>query len=72
VLPAGLFAATGRVRLSNYCDIAVDVDQSGRTLIVSAAIDNMVKGAAGQAVQNMNIIFGFGEGDGLEFMPALF
>jgi N-acetyl-gamma-glutamyl-phosphate reductase len=72
VLPAGLNAATGRVRLSNYCDIAVDIDQCGKTLIISAAIDNMVKGAAGQAVQNMNIIFGFNESEGLEHLPALF
>jgi N-acetyl-gamma-glutamyl-phosphate reductase len=72
VLPAGLNAATGRVRLSNYCDIAVDIDQCGKMLIISAAIDNMIKGAAGQAVQNMNIIFGFNESDGLEFLPALF
>jgi N-acetyl-gamma-glutamyl-phosphate reductase len=72
VLPAGLYAATGRVRHSNYCDIAVDVDHAGQTLIVSAAIDNMVKGAAGQAVQNMNIILGFAETCGLEHLPALF
>jgi N-acetyl-gamma-glutamyl-phosphate reductase len=72
VLPAGLFAATSRVRLSNYCDIAVNIDQTGSTLIVSACIDNMVKGAAGQAVQNMNIIFNFAENAGLEFLPALF
>jgi N-acetyl-gamma-glutamyl-phosphate reductase len=72
VLPKGLFAATGRVRFSNYCDIAVNIDQAGTTLIVSAAIDNMVKGAAGQAVQNMNIIFGFDEAAGLGYIPQLF
>jgi N-acetyl-gamma-glutamyl-phosphate reductase len=72
VLQKGLQAASSRVRLSNYCDIAVDIDHSGTTLIVSSTIDNMVKGAAGQAVQNMNIIFGFAENTGLEFLPALF
>ncbi|MDR2864363.1 MAG: N-acetyl-gamma-glutamyl-phosphate reductase [Spirochaetaceae bacterium] len=72
VLPKGLYATTGRVRLSNYCDISTHIDQSGRTLIVTAAIDNMIKGAAGQAVQNMNIIFGFHENSGLEYIPALF
>ena len=72
VLPAGLFAATNRVRQSNYCDISVNVDLNGSTLIAASAIDNMVKGAAGQAVQNMNILFGFDEKAGLHAIPALF
>lgn len=72
VLPTGILPATGRVRLSNFCDIAVQIDQNGGTLIVTSAIDNMVKGAAGQAVQNMNIICGFDETCGLEAAPALF
>jgi N-acetyl-gamma-glutamyl-phosphate reductase len=72
VLPPGTIAATGRVRQSNFCDITIHLDQSGSTLIVITAIDNMVKGAAGQAVQNMNIIFGFDETAGLKAIPALF
>ena len=72
VLPLGTVAASGRVRQSNFCDITVHLDQSGSTLIVVTAIDNMVKGAAGQAVQNMNIIFGFDETAGLNALPALF
>jgi N-acetyl-gamma-glutamyl-phosphate reductase len=72
VLPSGLIAAANRVRNSNYCDISVHLDHSGATLIVVTAIDNMVKGAAGQAVQNMNLIFGFDEKTGLEAIPALF
>jgi N-acetyl-gamma-glutamyl-phosphate reductase len=72
VLPAGVIAATNRVRQSNYCDISVHLDSAGTTLIVVSAIDNMVKGAAGQAVQNMNIIFGFNETAGLGAIPALF
>ncbi|MDR2632447.1 MAG: N-acetyl-gamma-glutamyl-phosphate reductase [Treponema sp.] len=72
VLPAGCIAATNRVRQSNYCDISVHLDQTGSTLIVVTAIDNMVKGAAGQAVQNMNIIFGFDEEAGLGAIPAAF
>ncbi|MDR3122809.1 MAG: N-acetyl-gamma-glutamyl-phosphate reductase [Treponema sp.] len=72
VLPEGTIAASGRVRQSNFCDITIHLDQSGSTLIVVTAIDNMVKGAAGQAVQNMNILFGFDETAGLEAIPALF
>ncbi|MDR0403814.1 MAG: N-acetyl-gamma-glutamyl-phosphate reductase [Treponema sp.] len=72
ILPGGLCAATGRVRQSNYCDISVHLDHTGGTLIVISAIDNMVKGAAGQAVQNMNIIAGFDESSGLRAFPALF
>jgi N-acetyl-gamma-glutamyl-phosphate reductase len=72
VLPAGVIAATNRVRQSNFCDISVHLDPAGTTLIVVSAIDNMVKGAAGQAVQNMNIIFGFDETAGLNAIPALF
>jgi N-acetyl-gamma-glutamyl-phosphate reductase len=72
ILPKGFFAATNRVRLSNYCDISVHIDTYGTTLIITAAIDNMVKGAAGQAVQNMNIIFNFEEDAGLLQIPAMF
>jgi N-acetyl-gamma-glutamyl-phosphate reductase len=72
ILPEGVTAASGRVRQSNFCDISVHLDQSGITLVVVSAIDNMVKGAAGQAVQNMNIIFGFDETAGLKAIPALF
>jgi N-acetyl-gamma-glutamyl-phosphate reductase len=72
VLPAGTIASTGRVRHSNFCDISLHLDVSGSTLIVITAIDNMVKGAAGQAVQNMNILFGYPEVTGLGSIPALF
>jgi N-acetyl-gamma-glutamyl-phosphate reductase len=72
ILPAGIYAATNRVRQSNYCDISVHLDHSGSMLIVVSAIDNMVKGAAGQAVQNMNIVMGFEENSGLAAIPALF
>jgi len=72
ILPVNVTASTNRVRQSNYCDISVHLDQSGTTLIIASAIDNMVKGAAGQAVQNMNIIFGYDETEGLTAIPALF
>ena len=72
ILGEGLSAATNRVRQSNFCDISVHLDQSGSVLIVVSAIDNMVKGAAGQAIQNMNIISGIDEKTGLGALPALF
>jgi N-acetyl-gamma-glutamyl-phosphate reductase len=72
VLPTGSIAATSRVRQSNYCDVSVHLDQSGTTLILVSAIDNMVKGAAGQAVQNMNLLLGFDETQGLTALPAAF
>lgn len=66
VLPAGNLPSTAFVRGSNFCDIAPLVDRrTGRVIIVSA-IDNLVKGASGQAVQNMNIVCGFPETMGLE------
>ncbi len=52
---------------TNYCDIVVRIDRDNNRLIVISAIDNLVKGAAGQAVQNMNIMFGFPEQEGLTF-----
>ena len=65
VLPQGSLPSTAFVRGSNFCDIAPLVDQrTGRVIIVSA-IDNLVKGASGQAVQNMNIVCGFPETMGL-------
>jgi N-acetyl-gamma-glutamyl-phosphate reductase len=72
VLPENIYAATNRVRQSNYCDMSVHLDHTGTVLIVVSAIDNMVKGAAGQAVQNMNIVSGFNETEGLAAVPALF
>lgn len=53
------------VALSNHCDIAIHVQEN--KVIITCAIDNLVKGAAGQAVQNMNVMFGFDEKSGLEF-----
>jgi N-acetyl-gamma-glutamyl-phosphate reductase len=72
LLPPGVIAVSNRVRQSNFCDISIHLDQAGTTLIIESAIDNMVKGAAGQAIQNMNIIFGFDETTGLTAIPALF
>jgi len=63
--PVGTYPATQYVRGSNFCDIGFKVDpRTGRVVILSA-IDNLVKGAAGQAVQNMNVVFGLEESLGL-------
>lgn len=56
------------VRGTNFCDIAVRVDEKRGKVIVIAAIDNLIKGAAGQAVQSMNIVFGFPETMGLSML----
>jgi N-acetyl-gamma-glutamyl-phosphate reductase len=53
------------VRHSNYCDVYVTLSADGRRAVLVSAIDNLVKGAAGQAVQNMNLMLGFPEGQGL-------
>jgi len=57
------------VRASNYCDIFVDFDERTNNIIVLAVIDNLVKGAAGQAIQNMNLVLGFDEASGLNPVP---
>jgi N-acetyl-gamma-glutamyl-phosphate reductase len=72
VLPAGLAATNRNVRLSNYCDISVHIAHDGETAIIVSAIDNMVKGAAGQAIQNMNIALGLGEKAGITMLPPAF
>jgi len=53
------------VNYTNFCDIGFRVDERNNTLVLLSAIDNLIKGAAGQAVQNMNIMFGFKETEGL-------
>ncbi len=60
------------IKYSNYCDVSVFVDSRTGTFIAISAIDNMVKGAAGQAIQNMNIIFGLDETTGLLITPPAF
>jgi N-acetyl-gamma-glutamyl-phosphate reductase len=70
VLPAGSHPETRSVRASNMCRIAVHRPQGGDTVVVLSVIDNLVKGAAGQAVQNMNIMFGKEETLGLDMIPV--
>ena len=62
VLPPGSWPETRAVKNSNRCDLAVTTVHGGRTLMATAAIDNLVKGAAGQALQNLNLLLGWPEG----------
>jgi N-acetyl-gamma-glutamyl-phosphate reductase len=71
VMPAGSYPETRSVRGSNRCRIAVYRPQDGDTVVVLSVIDNLVKGAAGQAVQNMNIMFGLPESTALTIVPLL-
>lgn len=71
VMPAGSHPETRSVRGANRCRIAVHRPQGGDTVVVLSVIDNLVKGAAGQAVQNMNIMFGLAEATGLNNVPLL-
>lgn len=66
VLPLGRFPNVKNVRGTNFCELGVAVSKRSETLIVVTAIDNLQKGAAGQAVHNMNIMMGFDERAGLE------
>ncbi len=69
VLPEGTFPDISYVRGSNFCDIGAKVDRRTNTLILISAIDNLVKGASGQAVQNLNIMAGLDESLGLGTIP---
>ena len=71
VLAAGMSPDTRSVRGTNNLHLSVCRPQGGDTVVVLAAEDNLVKGAAGQAVQNMNIMFGFEETAGLDIVAAL-
>ena len=69
VYDEGMFPNISSVKGSNYCDIGLALDErTGRVVIVSA-IDNLIKGAAGQAVQNMNLMYGLPENSGLNMVP---
>ena len=72
VLPEGVAANTKNVRYSNFCDVQVYVVNGGATLEVTSCLDNMIKGAAGQAVENMNLMAGFDESESLTFIPPAF
>jgi N-acetyl-gamma-glutamyl-phosphate reductase len=69
VYPVNTYPNISSVCGSNYCDIGLTVDLRTKRVIIIAAIDNLIKGAAGQAVQNMNIVCGFEEHAGLQNIP---
>ena len=66
ILNLGTYANTHYVASSNYCDIGLAIDKRTRRIVLTSAIDNLVKGAAGQAVQNMNLMLGIDETTGLD------
>lgn len=72
VLDEGVCPETRYVQGSNYVDVNFKLDARTNRVVVMGALDNVVKGAAGQAVQNMNIMFGFNESEGLEQLPMCF
>jgi N-acetyl-gamma-glutamyl-phosphate reductase len=69
VVGKDVIPATQHVRGSNHCHIGVFADRLRGRAIVISAIDNLVKGSAGQALQNFNLMFGFNETQGLEQLP---
>ena len=66
VLPAGVFPQTRTVKGANRCQLAVTLPQGRDTVVVMSTIDNLVKGASGQAIQNMNLMLGLPESTGLQ------
>ena len=71
VLKPGALPEVRNVRSSNFVDVNYKVDKRTNRIIMMGAMDNLVKGAAGQAIQNMNIMFGFDEKEGLQLMPTV-
>ena len=69
LLPDGVYPETRWVEGSNFVDIGFKIDERTKRVIMMGTIDNLVKGAAGQAVQNMNIMFGLDETTGLSMVP---
>lgn len=70
IMDKDVFPETRWVRNSNFCDIGFKIDKRTGNIILVGAIDNLVKGASGQAVQNMNIMFGLDERIGIDNVPA--
>ncbi|HEU4476792.1 MAG TPA: N-acetyl-gamma-glutamyl-phosphate reductase [Methyloceanibacter sp.] len=69
IVAEGIIPATQHVRGSNFCHVGVFADRIADRAIIISAIDNLVKGSAGQALQNFNVMYGFAETTGLEQLP---
>lgn len=70
LLDEDMYPETKYVKNSNYLDINFKIDERTNRIIVVSALDNLFKGAAGQAIQNMNIMFNFREDEGIDFVPC--
>ncbi|AHI56088.1 N-acetyl-gamma-glutamyl-phosphate reductase [Listeria ivanovii] len=70
IQPEDCYPTIKQVTASNYCDIGLAYNEKTNTITIVSVIDNLVKGAAGQAIQNLNIIANFAENDGLNFIPV--
>jgi len=70
ITPEKTYPSTGDVRGSNFCDIGISANPKNRTAIIISVLDNLVKGASGQAIQNMNVMMGFPETTGLDMPPV--
>lgn len=70
LLPPGVFPDTSLIRGSNQCHISIELDRRTGWLVIMSGIDNLVKGASGEAVQNMNIMMGIDETTGLTGLPT--
>ncbi|GAF64008.1 N-acetyl-gamma-glutamyl-phosphate reductase [Alkalihalobacillus trypoxylicola] len=68
--PNGMYPSTKEVFGSNYCDIGITIDERTQRITIVSVIDNVVKGASGQAIQNLNIMNGWSEQEGLAFTPV--
>jgi len=71
VLPAGTLPQTRSVKGANGCQLSLAIPQNRDTVVVTVVIDNLVKGASGQAIQNMNIMLGLPEAMGLAGLGLL-
>ncbi|MDY6842932.1 MAG: N-acetyl-gamma-glutamyl-phosphate reductase [Thermodesulfobacteriota bacterium] len=69
IYPEGEFPTISSVRYSNFCDIGIFVDKDQKKVVIISTIDNLVKGASGQAIQNMNVMMGFDEDIGVDQVP---
>jgi N-acetyl-gamma-glutamyl-phosphate reductase len=70
ILEKGMYPAISHVKGTNCCDIGIHFDNNTGQVIIASAIDNLIKGAAGQAIQNMNLMFGLPEQTGLDFVQT--